>query len=65
MKRRNKEIVNAPDLNENYQIGEAYFFKLKILNFLQLWLDYLCVGYGVTNPRVKIAELTAKSLACW
>lgn len=41
MKRRNKEIVNAPDLNENYQIGEAYFLKLKILNFVQLWIDYL------------------------
>ena len=37
----NKEIVNSPDLNENYQIGAAYFLKLKTLNFDQLWTDYL------------------------
>ncbi len=37
----NKEIVSAPDLNENYQIGASYFLKLKTLNFDQLWTDYL------------------------
>ena len=37
----NKEIVNSPDLNENYQIGASYFLKLKTLNFDQLWTDYL------------------------
>ena len=37
----NKEIVNSPDLNENYQIGAAYFLKLKTLNFDQLWTDHL------------------------
>lgn len=29
----NKEIANAEDLNENYQIGASYFLKLKTLNF--------------------------------
>lgn len=37
----NREIVNVEDLNENYQIGAAYFLKLKTLNFDQLWTDYL------------------------
>lgn len=37
----NKEIVSVEDLNENYQIGAAYFLKLKSLNFDQLWTDYL------------------------
>lgn len=37
----NKEIVSAPDLNEDYQIGASYFLKLKTLNFDQLWTDYL------------------------
>ena len=37
----NKEIVNVEDLNENYQIGAAYFAKLKTLDFDQLWTDYL------------------------
>lgn len=37
----NKEIVNVEDLNENYQIGAAYFLKLKTLDFDQLWTDYL------------------------
>lgn len=37
----NKEIANVEDLNENYQIGASYFLKLKILDFDQLWTDYL------------------------
>ncbi len=37
----NKEIANVEDLNENYQIGAAYFLKLRTLNFDQLWTDYL------------------------
>ena len=37
----NKEIVNVEELNENYQIGAAYFLKLKTLTFDQLWTDYL------------------------
>ena len=37
----NKEIVSVEDLNENYQIGAAYFAKLKTLDFDQLWTDYL------------------------
>ena len=37
----NKEIAAVEDLNENYQIGAAYFLKLKTLNFDQLWTDYL------------------------
>lgn len=37
----NDEIIKVDDLNENYQIGAAYFLKLKSLNFDQLWTDYL------------------------
>ena len=37
----NKAIAGAEDLNENYQIGAAYFLKLKTLDFDQLWTDYL------------------------
>ncbi len=37
----NKEIAEVEDLNENYQIGASYFLKLKMLNFDQLWTDYL------------------------
>lgn len=37
----NNEIANVEDLNENYQIGAAYFLKLKTLDFDQLWTDYL------------------------
>lgn len=37
----NKEITDVDDLNENYQIGAAYFLKLKTLTFDQLWTDYL------------------------
>lgn len=37
----NEEIINVEDLNENYQIGAAYFLKLKTLSFEKLWTDYL------------------------
>ena len=37
----NKEIASVEDLNENYQIGAAYFAKLKTLDFDRLWTDYL------------------------
>lgn len=37
----NKEIAAVEELNENYQIGAAYFLKLKTLTFEQLWTDYL------------------------
>ena len=37
----NKEIAATEDLNEDYQIGAAYFLKLKTLTFKQLWTDYL------------------------
>ena len=39
----NERISNVEDLNENYQIGPAYFLKLKDLNFDFdiLWTDYL------------------------
>ena len=37
----NKEITDVEDLNENYQVGAAYFLKLKTLSFDQLWTDYL------------------------
>lgn len=37
----NKEIAEVEDLNENYQIGAAYFAKLRTIDFDQLWTDYL------------------------
>ena len=37
----NQAIAEVEDLNENYQIGAAYFLKLKTLDFDQLWTDYL------------------------
>lgn len=39
----NKAILDVEDLNENYQIGPAYFLKLKNKNisFDDLWTDYL------------------------
>ncbi len=37
----NQEIADTEDLNENYQIGAAYFLKLETLTFDQLWTDYL------------------------
>lgn len=41
MNNLNNAIVEVEDLNENYQIGAAYFLKLKTLDFEQLWTDYL------------------------
>ena len=37
----NKAIAEVEDLNENYQIGAAYFLKLNRLDFDRLWTDYL------------------------
>ena len=42
----NIAIAKTPDLNENYQIGPAYFLKLEELGydkngFDSLWMDYL------------------------
>ena len=37
----NKTIAEVEDLNENYQIGAAYFAKLRTLDFDRLWTDYL------------------------
>lgn len=39
----NKEISNVDDLNDNYQIGAAYFLKLSSVDndFGRLWTDYL------------------------
>ncbi len=39
----NEAIAKIEDLNENYQIGAAYFLKLedKDIGFEQLWSDYL------------------------
>ncbi len=37
----NKAIVEVEGLNENYQIGAAYFRKLETLGFDKLWSDYL------------------------
>ena len=45
----NKEIVAVEDLNENYEIGPAYYLKLKMLDFDKLWTDYLLV---VTHDRL-------------
>ena len=41
MSELNKAIAEVEDLNENYQIGAAYFSKLRTLDFDQLWTDYL------------------------
>lgn len=39
----NKEISNVDGLNDNYQIGAAYFLKLSSVDndFSRLWTDYL------------------------
>ena len=37
----NYEIANIEELNENYQIGAAYFLKLKDITFDQLWEDHI------------------------
>lgn len=41
MDRLNAEILKVEDLNENYQIGAAYFLKLKHVSADDLWTDYL------------------------
>ena len=41
MTRLNKEIASVEDLNENYQIGAAYFLKLNTIDFDKLWTDYI------------------------
>ena len=41
MEALNKAIVEVEDLNENYQIGPAYFLKLETIDFDELWTDYL------------------------
>lgn len=41
MARLNKEIASVEDLNENYQIGAAYFLKLNTIDFDKLWKDYI------------------------
>ena len=41
MNRLNAQIKNTEDLNENYQIGAAYFLKLKSVDYKILWKDYL------------------------
>lgn len=37
----NRVITGVEDLNENYEIGPAYFLKLDDISFDQLWTDYL------------------------
>lgn len=41
MKALNQAILAVKDLNENYQIGPAYFLKVKEIGFTNLWTDYL------------------------
>lgn len=41
MARLNNEIASVEDLNENYQIGAAYFLKLNTIDFDKLWTDYI------------------------
>lgn len=41
MEALNNAIIKVPDLNENYQIGAAYFLKLKTMSFDELWTDSL------------------------
>lgn len=41
MKALNEAIIKVDDLNENYQIGAAYFLKLKYMSFEELWKDSL------------------------
>ena len=37
----NVEITKTEGLNKNYQIGPAYFLKLKDIDATELWTDYL------------------------
>lgn len=41
MKSLNDAIAEVDGLNENYQIGAAYFLKLNRLDFDELWTDHL------------------------
>ena len=41
MRALNEAIADVVDMNENYQIGAAYFLKLETLDFDRLWTDYL------------------------
>lgn len=41
MKALNDVIASTDGLNENYQIGPAYFMKLNTLSFDELWNDFL------------------------
>lgn len=41
MKALNQRISDLEDLNENYEIGPAFFLQLDSLDFEQLWTDYL------------------------
>ena len=41
LKQLNEVIAEIPSLGTAYQIGPAYFLKLKTLGFDQLWTDYL------------------------
>lgn len=41
MKALNKQIVQTEDLDENYQIGAAYFMKLEKISPRELWDDFL------------------------
>ena len=41
MNNLNKKIAETEGLNENYQIGPAYFLKLKDIGFAELWDDHL------------------------
>ena len=41
MKALNQRISELEDLNENYEIGPAFFLQLDSLDFEQLWTDYL------------------------
>ena len=42
MENLNQVIASVEDLNENYQIGAAYFRKLKDISFDELWENHLC-----------------------
>jgi TnpA family transposase len=41
MKALNDAILEVEDLNENYQIGAAYFRKANEMSFDELWTDCL------------------------
>lgn len=41
MDKLNAEILKVEDLNADYQIGAAYFLKLKSMSFDELWTDCL------------------------